>query len=54
MAEKSRRNHYPRKHTPDGVNARYKQREDNWNNLGSVARQGTRKPGSRNPRKVGR
>lgn len=51
---RSRRNDKPRVHSPDGVRVRHDRRAATMPKLTGKYRDGTRKPGSRNPRKVGR
>ncbi len=51
---KTRRNHLPRVHSVQGVKARHDQRVRAEPRLTGKYADGTRKPGSRNPRKVGR
>ena len=51
---KSRRNHLPRKSSPDGVKARQEHRLRGFEKLPNDVARGMRKPGSANPRKLGR
>jgi hypothetical protein len=57
--QKTRRNTLPRKSSPDGIQERFERREKTYPSKG-VPKGGTwlvteaHKPGSRNPRKVGR
>ena len=51
---KSRRNHFPRKSSRDGVKARQESRLKGFEKLPADIARGMHKPGSSNPRKLGR
>ena len=51
---KSRRNHLPRKSSPDGVRARQELRLKGFEKLPADIARGMHRPGSANRRKVGR